>query len=181
MPGSLQVGVSNGFVQDPANRGQAKQDMLRLEVLTVAMPACNAEKTLKQTYDDIPQDIMYHAILVDDGSWDHAAEIAQILNTRTSIHPNSKDYGANQGTCYGVAPSLDDDFVFDSQILSQIACAGYAMGEIACPTRYMEDSSSIGSRKSTAYGTGVVKTLTGFILNRWGLMSSAMFSKILPI
>jgi glycosyltransferase involved in cell wall biosynthesis len=68
-----------------------------------------------------------------------------------------------------------DDFVFDNQMLAQIIYAGYAIGEITCPTLYMEDSSSINFRSSTIYGLGVLKTSLLYRLNKWGILSSKEF------
>jgi glycosyltransferase involved in cell wall biosynthesis len=53
---------------------------------------------------------------------------------------------------------LSDDFVFDNQMIAQIVNAKYSIGEISCPTRYDEDSSSINFRRSVKYGFGVLKT-----------------------
>ncbi|WP_089721320.1 glycosyltransferase family 2 protein [Candidatus Entotheonella palauensis] len=41
-----------------------------------------------------------------------------------------------------------DDFVFDIQIILQALAFGYRFGEISCPTRYMDDASSISHLKS---------------------------------
>ncbi len=68
-----------------------------------------------------------------------------------------------------------DDFVFDNQMLAQIIYHGYSVGEIACPTRYLDDSSSINLRRSIVYGLGVLATSVLFRLNRWGLISSSLF------
>ena len=69
----------------------------------------------------------------------------------------------------------DDDFVFDNQMLSQIIYAGFNIGEVTCPTRYMEDSSSISFQKALWYGIGVVKTSVAFRLHRWGLRRNRLF------
>ena len=69
----------------------------------------------------------------------------------------------------------DDDFVFDNQMLSQIIYAGFTIGEITCPTRYMKDSSSISFKNSVVYGLGVVKTCILFRLSKWGLLSHDLF------
>ncbi|MCB0686584.1 MAG: glycosyltransferase family 2 protein [Saprospiraceae bacterium] len=50
-----------------------------------------------------------------------------------------------------------DDFVFDNEVLSQIIYADYRIGEITCPARYEEASSSINFRRSIKYGLGVVR------------------------
>lgn len=72
----------------------------------------------------------------------------------------------------------DDDFVFDNQMLSQIIYAGFDIGEITCPTRYMEDSSSISFPKAVLYGIGVVKTSMAFRLHRWGMYCSRLFAPL---
>ncbi|MEW5815730.1 MAG: glycosyltransferase family 2 protein [Spirochaetota bacterium] len=71
-----------------------------------------------------------------------------------------------------------DDFVFDNQILAQIIYAGYKVGEISCPTRYMDDSSSIGFWNSIIYGLGVLQTALMFRLHRWRLLRSPLFNNI---
>jgi len=69
----------------------------------------------------------------------------------------------------------DDDFVFDNQMLSQIIYAGFTIGEITCPTRYMEDSSSISFPRAVLYGIGVIKTSAAFRLHRWGFRKDRLF------
>ena len=72
----------------------------------------------------------------------------------------------------------DDDFVFDNQMLSQIIYAGFNIGEITCPTRYMEDSSSISFPKAVLYGIGVIKTSVAFRLHRWGFKTNRLFDPL---
>ena len=74
--------------------------------------------------------------------------------------------------------SNDDDFVFDNQMLSQIIYAGFSIGEVTCPTRYMKDSSSISFSRAVKYGLGVVWTSIAFRLHRWGLRRSRLFSPL---
>ena len=50
-----------------------------------------------------------------------------------------------------------NDFVFDNEILCGAIRAGFRIGEISCPTRYAADASSIGFRRSIAYGFGVLR------------------------
>jgi glycosyltransferase involved in cell wall biosynthesis len=71
-----------------------------------------------------------------------------------------------------------NNFVFDNQMLAQIIYAGYSIGEITCPTLYMEESSSINFRNSTIYGLGVLQTSVLYRLNKWGLLSSNMFQPV---
>jgi glycosyltransferase involved in cell wall biosynthesis len=69
----------------------------------------------------------------------------------------------------------EDGFVFDNQMLSQIIYAGFTIGEITCPTRYMEDSSSISLPRAVLYGIGVIKTSAAFRLHRWGFRKDRLF------
>ena len=64
--------------------------------------------------------------------------------------------------------SNSDDFVFDNQMLCQIIYANYDIGEVTCPTRYMDDSSSISFKRSVKYGLGVLKCSTETLLHRLG-------------
>jgi glycosyltransferase involved in cell wall biosynthesis len=71
-----------------------------------------------------------------------------------------------------------DDFVFDNQMLAQIIYGGYSIGEIACPTRYEPESSSIDFQRSMIYGLGVLQTSLMFRLNRWGIANNPKFQKV---
>jgi glycosyltransferase involved in cell wall biosynthesis len=70
-----------------------------------------------------------------------------------------------------------NDFLFDNQMLAQIICFGYRIGELSCPTKYFEEASSINFRRSVKYGLGVLKTSVQFRLQKWGLSSSPIFSE----
>ena len=62
-----------------------------------------------------------------------------------------------------------DDFVFDNQMLSQIFMKGFEIGEVTCPTKYFEESSSINFSRSVTYGLGVLKTSIMHRIQMWGL------------
>lgn len=68
-----------------------------------------------------------------------------------------------------------DDFVFDNQMLAQIIFAGYSIGEITCPTRYLDSSSSINFSDSLVYGLGVLRVSLDYRLSKMGLISSKVF------
>jgi glycosyltransferase involved in cell wall biosynthesis len=68
-----------------------------------------------------------------------------------------------------------DDFVFDNEMLAQIAYAGYTIGEVTCPTRYFKEASSINFRRSVVYGLGVLRVSVLYRLNKWGLLRSRIF------
>ena len=76
------------------------------------MPAYNAEKTLEQTYNEIPFDIVDEVILTDDFSKNNTVGKAQELGITTLIrHERNKGYGGNQKTCYNKALELGADIV----------------------------------------------------------------------
>jgi glycosyltransferase involved in cell wall biosynthesis len=244
--------------------------VLKGKHIVVVMPAYNAERTLRRTYEEIPTDVVDDVILVDDKSQDQTPEIARALGINTIVHSKNLGYGGNQKTCYKEAMKLGadvvimvhpdyqytpklitamasliaeglfdcvlgsrilgvgalrggmprykfvanrlltfaqnllldyklseyhtgyrafsrklletlpletnkDGFVFDNQMLSQIIYAGFTIGEITCPTRYMEDSSSISFPKAVLYGIGVIKTSAAFRLHRWGFRKDRLF------
>lgn len=244
--------------------------MLNNKTIFVVMPAYNAEKTLRRTYEEIPHEIVDQVILVDDASQDHTVHIAKELNLTVVVHDNNRGYGGNQKTCYKTALNLgadivimlhpdyqytprlitamasllaedvfdcvlgsrilgigalkggmplykyisnrfltavqnfiigyklseyhtgyrgftrqlltslpmernSDDFIFDNQMLSQIIYHGYSIGEVTCPTVYMNDSSSINFNNSLKYGLGVLQTTLTFRLHKWGLIKSPIF------
>ena len=68
-----------------------------------------------------------------------------------------------------------DDFVFDNEVLSQIIYAGFGIGEISCPARYEEASSSINFSRSVKYGLGVVRVSIMHWLQNSKLMNFEMY------
>ncbi len=69
-----------------------------------------------------------------------------------------------------------DDFVFDNQMLAQIAYFGFSIGEVSCPTKYFAEASSINLRRSITYGLGVVRTSIAYRLEKMGLAHSRIFA-----
>lgn len=88
--------------------------MINGKKVVVIMPAYNAEKTLKQTCDDlfsINLDFIDEVILVDDNSSDNTKDLSKELNITTIVHRENKGYGANQKSCYKAALKADADIV----------------------------------------------------------------------
>lgn len=246
--------------------------MLNQKRIVVVLPAYNAERTLEQTYREIPHDIVDEVVLVDDASRDATLDAAQRMGIRHVIrHPRNRGYGGNQKTCYRKALELgadivvmlhpdyqytprlvtamaslissglydvalgsrilgtgalkggmplykylanrfltatqnfflgqklseyhtgyrafssevlrtlpleenSDDFVFDNEMLVQIAHFGFSIAEITCPTLYAPESSSISLRRSVRYGLGVLSTTLSFVLQRSGLRRARFLS-----
>lgn len=51
-----------------------------------------------------------------------------------------------------------NDFVFDNQMLCQLAAFHFRIGELSCPTKYFEEASSISLKRSAIYGLGVIRS-----------------------
>ncbi|MCE9603960.1 MAG: glycosyltransferase family 2 protein [Planctomycetia bacterium] len=85
--------------------------MLNGRKIVVVMPAYNAEKTLRRTFDEIPHDIVDAVLLVDDGSRDSTTKLAASLGIPTFVHVRNYGYGRNQKTCYLEALRLGADIV----------------------------------------------------------------------
>ena len=87
--------------------------MYRNQKIVVVMPAYNAAKTLRQTYDEVrEQGIVDHIILVDDRSRDETVKLAQsLLGVQVHVHEKNTGYGGNQKTCYRLALAAGADIV----------------------------------------------------------------------
>ena len=72
-----------------------------------------------------------------------------------------------------------DDFVFDSEVLAQATAFNFKIGEIAMPTRYFEEASSIGFKRSTVYGLSTLWTMWKFLLYKIGLSKNPQFTQTL--
>ncbi len=62
-----------------------------------------------------------------------------------------------------------DDFIFDNEMLAQIAWTGAVIAEVSCPTRYFEEASSISFRRSVKYGFGCLAVALRYCMARAGL------------
>lgn len=86
--------------------------MINNNKIAVVLPAYNAEKTLRKTYDEIPLEIVDFIILTDDKSSDKTLEVAYGIPINHIIsHQRNMGYGANQKSCYDKALSLGADII----------------------------------------------------------------------
>jgi len=86
--------------------------MLNGKKIVVVLPAYNAAKTLQQTYNEIPFDIVDDVVLVDDRSKDETVQLAkQIGIQHVVLHEKNLGYGGNQKSCYNKALELGADIV----------------------------------------------------------------------
>lgn len=240
--------------------------------VVVVMPAYNAAKTLTETWEAIPLDIVTDVLLVDDHSSDTTVEVATKLPLRLIALPHNVGYGGNQKTCYLeclrlhadivvmvhpdgqydpkllpdlIAPIRDgkadivlgsrmltkggarkggmplyrfvankvltklenlmlgtslseahtgyraysrsfletvpfmrnsNDFVFDTQIISQAVAFQQRIVEVPIHTRYHADASSTSMRANIAYGLTTLWTTFRYVLHRRGLRSRLFVS-----
>jgi glycosyltransferase involved in cell wall biosynthesis len=133
----------------------------------IVMPAYNAEKTLKQTLDDIPQGSFDEIILVDDYSKDETVETAKSLGLKVIVHDKNKGYGGNQKTCYkealkdgaDIVVMLHPDYQYDPRLVP------YLTGLIADDVCDIMLASRIRTRKETLQnGMPLYKYLSNRVL-----------------
>lgn len=236
----------------------------------IVMPAYNAAKTLKITYEALPKDSYHNIILVDDGSSDETIKIAKSLGLLVYRHGKNFGYGANQKTCYSEAireeadiivmvhpdnqyePALlpeiikpikegradivlgsrilsgnalqqgmplwkyianrfltflenktlgltlseyhtgyraysheflekinflsnSDKFVFDQEIIFQAAHNKFRIFEVAVPTKYFPEASSISFWPSFIYGISIIILIIKYLLHKNGVIHSRQF------
>lgn len=96
--------------------------------VVVVMPAYNAGRTLRMTYEELPKEHVHLVILVDDGSTDNTIDVARQLNLEVFVHNRNYGYGANQKTCYtealkagaDIVVMVHPDYQYDPTLLPQI-------------------------------------------------------------
>ena len=92
------------------------------------MPAYNAGRTLRMTYEELPKDTVNLVILVDDGSTDTTIDVARQLGLEIFVHNRNYGYGANQKTCYtealragaDIVVMVHPDYQYDPTLVPQI-------------------------------------------------------------
>lgn len=86
--------------------------MIQNKKIIVVLPAYNAEKTIRKTFEEIPLEIVDEVILTDDFSEDETIEVAKKIGIKhIIIHEKNKGYGANQKSCYKKALELGADII----------------------------------------------------------------------
>jgi len=118
----------------------------------VVMPAYNAAETLVDTYRSIPAEHVDQVILVDDGSIDNTAGIAEELGLQLIIHPHNAGYGANQKTCYmealrqgaEIVIMLHPDGQYDPNIIPlMISAIREGKGDFIMGSRFLPPKSAL--------------------------------------
>ncbi|MFL5809252.1 MAG: glycosyltransferase family 2 protein [Flavisolibacter sp.] len=87
-------------------------NMINGQKVVVVLPAYNAARTLKKTYEEIDTSIVDDVILVDDASRDETLKVANEIGIRHIIcHEKNKGYGGNQKSCYRKALDIGADII----------------------------------------------------------------------
>ncbi len=149
--------------------------MIAGKKIIVIMPAYNAARTLKKTYDDIPKDLVDRIILVDDVSQDNTVEIAESLGLKVIVHIQNKGYGGNQKTCYiealkegaDVVVMLHPDHQYDSKLVPELVrpiiegVADMVMGSRMLDGRALEGGMPLYKFIANKFLTGVENLTLG--------------------
>lgn len=96
--------------------------------VVIVMPAYNAEKTIKDTFLEIPKEFRKNIILVDDQSTDKTVAVAKKLGIKVFSHTRNLGYGGNQKTCYwealksnpDVVVMLHPDYQYDASLIEEL-------------------------------------------------------------
>lgn len=104
--GEGEMAISTQLFKDAGESGGVARPKV-----VVVMPAFNAARTLRLTYEALPKEHTHHVIVVDDGSTDDTVKIAQSLGLEIFLHNRNYGYGANQKTCYLEALKAQADII----------------------------------------------------------------------
>jgi len=118
--------------------------MLNGKKIVVVMPAYNAEKTLEQTYRELPLEFVDEIILVDDRSKDNTAQLSTKLGIVTFVHHENFGYGRNQKTCYREALVRGADIVI--MVHPDYQYSPHLIVSLAGMIAYSEYDVALGSR-----------------------------------
>lgn len=124
-------------------------ESLTQKKIVVVMPAYNAEKTLRKTYEDMPRSLLHDSIVVDDASRDRTREVARELGLKVIVHDHNRGYGGNQKTCYQAALDagadivimLHPDYQYEPKLLEAMAAmVGSGVYDVVLGSRILAQS-----------------------------------------
>ena len=100
------------------------------------------------------------------------------FNTRFSeVHTGYRAYSAR--LLKSIPFSLNsDDFVFDTEIIAQVAAGNFPVEEVSVPTRYFAEASSVNFRRSVVYGVKTLNVVRRFLLHKYGFRSFDQFQRL---
>lgn len=103
-----------------------------------------------------------------------AIENAVLATTFSELHTGYRAYSRR---FLETVPFLrnSNDFVFDSQIITQAVAFGQRVAEVPIRTRYAADASSTTMGANVRYGVGTLVTVARYRLHRTGVVRSRLF------
>lgn len=146
--------------------------------ISVIIPALNEEKSIPLVINDLPKDIVDQIIVVDNGSMDHTAQIAERAGALV-VRENVKGYGTACQRGIKEAGSSDIIVILDgdhsdypdrvTELLDPITEHGFDM---VLGSRTMgkaeKGSLTIPQRFGNLFATWLIKKVTGFIYTDMG-------------
>ncbi|KKP88028.1 MAG: hypothetical protein UR93_C0024G0007 [Berkelbacteria bacterium GW2011_GWA2_35_9] len=160
----------------------------------IVLPAYNAEKTLRKTYNEIPSKYRNNVILVDDASHDRTTNLAKKLNLHVHRHKNNRGYGGNQKSCYRLALKrgadiivmLHPDYQYDPKLIKyfvEMIKNDYFDVMLGSRIRSRQEALDGGMPKYKYYSnrflTIIENTLSGHNLSEWHTGMRAYRSDVL--
>jgi len=68
-----------------------------------------------------------------------------------------------------------NDFVFDTEIIAQVAIFNFKIAEVPVMTRYFKEASSVDFKVGLIYGLKTLLTLGKYLLHKFGLVKCKLF------
>ncbi len=140
--------------------------------IVCVLPAYNAERTLARTVQDVTPNTVDLFIVVDDGSHDATARVAQRLTQDYPVklirHGLTIGYGGNQKTCYrtalqegaAVVVMLHPDYQYDPRLLGALtALVSSGVYDVALGSRILGKGALVGGMPRYKYAANRVLTL----------------------
>lgn len=149
--------------------------MLNNKKIIVVLPAYNAEKTLRQTYAEIPFEIVDDVILTDDASGDATVKVAREIGITTFVHFENKGYGGNQKTCYreallkgaDIVIMLHPDYQYTPKLVPAMAAMiAYGEFDVVLASRILGKGALVGGMPLYKYISNRILTFIENILLR---------------
>ncbi len=157
--------------------------MIAGQKIVVVLPAFNAARTLRKTYEAIPREtglphhntggsprgVVDQVILTDDASSDGTLAAARQLDLIVLAHDRNRGYGANQKTCYrhaleigaDVVVMLHPDYQYDPALIPSLA------GLVVSGSCDIALASRMTDRAALRGGMPVYKYLGNRLLTAW--------------
>ncbi len=152
--------------------------MINGKKVIVVMPAYNAEKTLKTTYDEIPFHIVDEVLVVDDASRDGTTQLCQKMGLPVIRHENNRGYGGNQKTCYkealrrgaDIVVMLHPDYQYTPKLITAMASMiAYGLYDVVLGSRILGVGALVGGMPVYKYVANRILTFFENVLINYKL------------